>query len=142
MIRKAIHAALAASVLLLPSLPTAAATTLKVKAIEHAQLLGILNLQGELFHVQGIDLDDRHIFVTSVDVSNHRGYLHEFDSATGKFLRRVELTDGTRYHPGGFSISGNSIWVPVAEYRAHSSAVLEEIDIETLQSCRQQPDGG
>ncbi len=136
MIRKAIHAALAVGVLLLPSLPTASASTLKAKAIEHAQLLGVVNLKGELFHVQGVDLDGQHIWVTSVDVGNHRGYLHEFDQATGKFLRRVELTDGERYHPGGFSVSGNSIWVPVAEYRAHSSAVLEEIDIKTLQIRR------
>lgn len=136
MIRKAIHAALAASVLWLPSLPIAAAAPQRITAIEHAKLLGILNLQGELFHVQGIDLDEAHIWVTSVDVKNRRGYLHEFEQSTGKFLRRIELTDGVRYHPGGFSISGGSIWVPVAEYSAHSSAALEEIDIATLQIRR------
>lgn len=139
MFRKAIHAALAAFVMCLPNLPIASASTARVSAIEHAQLLGVLNLQGELFHVQGIDLDGQHIWVTSVDVRSQRGYLHEFDQATGKFLRRIELTDGARYHPGGFSISGNSIWIPVAEYRSHSSAVLEEIDLATLQIRRKIP---
>jgi hypothetical protein len=89
-----------------------------------------------LFHVQGVDLDSQHIWVTSVDVWNHRGFLHEFNRATGKFLRRLELTDGPRYHPGGFSIADHAIWVPVAEYNARSSAVLEEIDPDSLQIRR------
>jgi len=51
-------------------------------------------------------------------------------------MRRLELTDGARYHPGGLSLSGNSIWVPVAEMKANSSAVLIEIDATTLQVRR------
>lgn len=134
MVRKAVHAALAGLTLVLPGAPAAAHATLA--GIEHAQLQGTLNLQGRLFHVQGVDLDSRHIWVTSVDVWHHRGYLHEFNRATGAFERRLELTDGPRYHPGGFSLAGRSIWVPVAEYRSNSSAVLEEIDADTLQIRR------
>ena len=107
--------------------------------IEHAHLLGTLNLQGQLFHVQGVDMDSRHIWVTSVDGKHQRGYLHEFDRATGQFVRRLELTDGPRFHPGGLSIASHSIWVPVAEYRANSSAVLEQIDIDSLQIRRKIP---
>lgn len=136
MARKAIRAALAAIVLSAPSLPSAATPNQSAQAIEHARLLGTLQLQGELFHVQGVDLDATHIWVTSVDKEHKRGYLHAFDRATGRFVARLDLTDGERYHPGGFSISGGSIWVPVAEYRANSSAVLEQIDIETLQVRR------
>lgn len=104
--------------------------------VENAQLLDNLALSGELFHVQGVDMDARHIWVTSVDRRHHRGYLHEFDRTTGQFLRRVELTDGPRYHPGGISVLAHSLWVPVAESRPDSSAVLEEIDIESLQVRR------
>jgi hypothetical protein len=136
MVRKAIRAALAAIVLSAPSLPSAATPSQIEQGIEHARLLGTLQLQGELFHVQGVDLDAAHIWVTSVDKEHKRGYLHEFDRATGRFIARLDLTDVTRYHPGGFSISGGSIWVPVSEYRAHSTAVLEEIDIQTLQVRR------
>lgn len=100
-------------------------------------MLGALGLQGELFHVQGVELDGQHIWVTSVDTRNHRGYLHEFDQSTGVFLRRIDLTDGARFHPGGISISGGSLWVPVSEYRSHSSAVINEVDIETLRIKRQ-----
>jgi hypothetical protein len=103
-----------------------------VVPVERARLIDTLPLEGELFHVQGMDLDARHIWVTSVDTRAHRGYIHQFDRRTGKFQRRLEITDAARYHPGGMAMQGGSIWVPVAEYRANSSAVLIEIDKKTL----------
>ena len=106
------------------------------EAIEHARLLDTLALSGELFHVQGVEVDTDHIWVTSADRDNQKGYIHEFDRTTGRFMRRLELTDGPRFHPGGISMHGNSIWVPVAELKANSSAVLVEIDKETMQIRR------
>lgn len=97
-----------------------------------ARLVSVLNLDGTLYHVQGVDLDNAHIWVTSVDSDAHRAHLAQFNRTTGKLERQVDLTDGPRYHPGGFSLSGRSLWVPVAEYRPHSSAVIEEIDKRTL----------
>jgi hypothetical protein len=132
MIRKTIRSSLTALFLLLSSLSVAAAPDQPDSAIEHARLIGALRLDGELFHVQGLELDGRRIWVTSVDQENRRGYIHEFDRDTGKLLRRLELTDGARYHPGGISISGRSIWVPVAELKPKSSAVLVEIDADSL----------
>ena len=103
-----------------------------VTGIEGARLADVRTLDGVLFHVQGVDLDADHIWVTSVDAANRKGYLHQFNRKTAKFERQVELTDGDRFHPGGFSIAGDSIWVPVAEYKPHSSAVLVELDKRTL----------
>jgi hypothetical protein len=103
-----------------------------VKGVEGTSLADVRNLDGRLYHVQGVDLDDKHIWVTSVDAESHKGYLHQFNRATARFEREVEVTDGARFHPGGFSIAGDSIWVPVAEYRPHSSAVLLELDKRTL----------
>ncbi|MBX9662920.1 DUF6454 family protein [Novosphingobium sp.] len=100
--------------------------------LEHGRYVGALQLQGEVFHVQGLALDPKHVWVTSVDNAGQRAFLHLFDRASGRFLRRLELTDGARYHPGGLSLSGGSLWVPVAELRPDSSAVLVEIDAETL----------
>jgi hypothetical protein len=91
-----------------------------------------LPLEGELFHVQGLDVAGRHIWVTSVDLANQKGYLHQFDRATGRLLRRLDVTDGARFHPGGISVSGGSIWVPVAEMKPDSSTTLLEIDAATL----------
>ena len=126
MIRKALLAALAAVAL------TPAATHARPGGIEHAQLIDTITLRAPLFHVQGVDLDSQHIWVTSVDSKHQRGYLQEFDRATGAFMRRLDLTDGARFHPGGISIANHAIWVPVAEYRSNSSAVLEQIDPDSL----------
>jgi hypothetical protein len=104
----------------------------KVNAIEGARLAGIRDLKGTMYHVQGMDLDSGHLWVTSVDIEHKRGFLHQFNRTTGQFERQVELTDGVRFHPGGISVSGDSIWVPVAEYRPHSSAELVELDRKTL----------
>jgi Family of unknown function (DUF6454) len=136
MIRKAIGSRLAAFTLLFSSLAVSASPTEMRDSVEHARLLGTLALNGELFHVQGVEVDTDHIWVTSADRDNHKGYIHEFDRATGQIVRRLELTDGPRFHPGGISMSGNSIWVPVAELKANSSAVLVEIDKDTLQIRR------
>lgn len=125
--------------LALAVLSVAAAPDRSDRAIEDARRIGALALDGELFHVQGLALEHRRIWVTSVDEKNRRGYLHEFDRRTGKLLRRVDLTDGARYHPGGISIAGRSIWVPVAEYRPRSSAALVEVDAGSLAVRRTIP---
>ncbi|WP_454716684.1 DUF6454 family protein [Caulobacter segnis] len=134
MIRDRILAASAALLLL-----TGAAAAQPVTAIERARLVDILPLDGELFHVQGMDLDAQHIWVTSVDTREHKGYIHQFDRRSGKFQRRLEITDGVRYHPGGMAMHGGAIWVPVAEYKANSSAVLVEIDKQTFKVRRRIP---
>jgi len=136
MTRKTIRTILTALSLLLISLTAAAAHEESNEAIQNAQLVDILPLNGEVFHVQGVDLDSRHIWVTSADLANHRGWLHEFDRHSGALLRRLELTDGPRYHPGGFSLHGGSIWVPVAENAPDSSATLEEIDTASFRIRR------
>ena len=136
MLRKAIACVLLTLCLGVPGAANARSSQNAGSGIEHAQLLDAIALKGKLYHVQGVDLEGQHIWVTSVDIFRHRGYLHEFDRATGALLRQVELTDGPRYHPGGFSIADHAIWVPVAEYRSKSSAVLEQIDLDTLQIRR------
>ena len=136
MTRKRIRSTLTALSLLLLGLTAATAQQEISEPVENGQLVDILPLDGELFHVQGVDLDSRRIWITSVDLTARKAYLHEFDRRTGKALRRLELTDGPRYHPGGFSLHGNSIWVAIAEMRPNSSATLAEIDTDTLQIRR------
>jgi len=136
MIRKTLRTGSTVLFLLLSSLSVAAAPDTFDGAIEHARLLGTLPLEGEMFHVQGLELDSRRVWVTSVDQTSHKGYIHEFDRQTGKLRRRLELTDGAKYHPGGISISGGSIWVPVAELKPNSASVLVEIDADSLRIRR------
>jgi hypothetical protein len=112
--------------------PVNTATVNTIVGLEGCRLQETHALEGELHHVQGLDLDRRHVWVTSVDTPARKGYLHQFSRATWKLERRIDLTDGPRFHPGGFSVHGDSIWIPVAEYRPHSSAIVEEIDRRTL----------
>lgn len=136
MIRHLVHAGMAVLFLMVSSFSVAAAPELFDSSIEATRAIGAFRLQGDLFHVQGLALQPGRIWITSVDNEGHRGFLHEFDRATGKALRRLELTDGARYHAGGISISGRSIWVPVAEMKPHSTAVLVEVDADTLKVRR------
>ncbi|MDT8760156.1 DUF6454 family protein [Sphingomonas psychrotolerans] len=136
MVSKTMQSGLTMLLLALSSLSVAAAPDSFDGTIEHARLLGALQLKGELFHVQGLELHGDRLWVTSVDQVNHKGYIHEFDRRTGKLRRRLELTDGARYHPGGISLSGRSLWVPVAELKPESTSVLVEIDADSLQVRR------
>ena len=77
MIRKPIRSRLAAFSILLWSLTVSAAPPERSVGIEHAQRMGTLTLKGQLFHVQGVELDREHIWVTSLsrlrlDASNGR----------------------------------------------------------------------
>ena len=103
-----------------------------VEGIEGARLVETLPLRGTLYHVQGVELDKEHIWITSVDTVSRKGYLHQFSRRTGELERQIDVSDGPRFHPGGLSLAGNSIWVPVAEYKPDSSAVLLELDRTTL----------
>ncbi|WP_294197309.1 DUF6454 family protein [uncultured Sphingomonas sp.] len=134
--RQLVRSAATALLLLTFGLSVAAAPQPFSDAVEGAHFRGATMLNGELFHVQGLALQGGRVWVTSVDRRTRRGYLHLFDRATGRFVRRIELTDGARYHPGGISIDGHSLWVPVAELRPDSSAVLMEIDTETMRVAR------
>jgi hypothetical protein len=92
----------------------------------------ILELQPVTHHVQGVDTDGAHLWVTSVDTPTRKGYLHEFSLEEGRELRHIELQEGDLFHAGGIEINGDSIWLPVAEYRANSSAVIQKRNKQTL----------
>ena len=46
---------------------------------------------------------------------------------------RLELCDGLVYHPGGLTADGETIYVPVSEYRPDSSAHIYKVDVETFE---------
>jgi len=96
-------------------------------------LVRTVDLEGESHHVQGIALDATRLWVTAVDKDQKKGYLQEFSTSTGKRLRTVDVTAGERYHPGGMSADGDSLWLPVAEYRRASSAFIQKRSARTLE---------
>lgn len=89
-------------------------------------------LEGETFHVQGIVVEEKRLYLTSVDRKTRKGFLFEYELPSGKRLRSVELQDGDRFHPGGFDADKDFFWIPVAEYKRSSSAVIQKRNRKTL----------
>ena len=96
------------------------------------KLVRTLPLKGPTNHVQGIDFDAGILWVTSVESANRKGYLREFSLLSGKVIRGVELQQGDRFHPGGIASDVGLLWVPVAEYRPHSTSVIQKRSKRTL----------
>lgn len=109
-----------------------ALTLLAQVAPEAPAPLRVLALQSKTAHVQGIDTDGKHLWVTAVERSTRKGFLYEFSLPDGKLERSVEVQNGDRYHPGGIAASPDSLWIPVAEYRRTSSALIQKRSKKTL----------
>jgi hypothetical protein len=101
--------------------------------------VAVVELQADCHHVQGIDVAGDVLLVSSVERTARKGYLHRFALPSGKLLTRVEVQDGERYHPGGIALDGETIWVPVAEYRRASTSVIEQRDAASLRLLRRFP---
>lgn len=98
-----------------------------------ASLLHTISLEGDTHHVQGIAVDEGRLFVTSVDRAARKGFLSEYDLTSGRLLRCIEIQQGDLFHPGGFDVDDTSLWIPVAEYRPNSRAVIQRRSRQTLQ---------
>lgn len=96
------------------------------------QPISVTPLEGATHHVQGIVVDGTSLWVTSVDRLAKKGYLFEFELATGKRLRSVEVQQGAMFHPGGFDMDDDSLWIPVAEYKKDGHTVIQRRSKATL----------
>lgn len=87
-------------------------------------------------HVQGLDVDADWFWISAVDRRTRTGWVWRVDRRTMRTVAERNITDGPRYHPGGLQVSGNSLWVPLAEYRAYSTTRVLELDKITLAQRR------
>jgi hypothetical protein len=92
-----------------------------------------VELQAHMDHVQGIEVEGDRLWVTWVDRKQKTGHLGEFELSSGKMLKSVAVHNGDRFHPGGIASDGDSLWIPVAEYRPNSSAVIQRRNKNTLE---------
>jgi hypothetical protein len=101
------------------------------------------------FHPQGFALVGDRIFMSSVEILEPTqrfpqpvdgldrtpgrgvGHVLVLDRA-GNLLHDVTLGEGSVYHPGGIDFDGESVWVPVAEYRPNSASIVYRLDPDTL----------
>jgi len=112
------------------------------------ELVRRIPLRFETHHPQGLALVGDRIFLSSVEVTEEpqrlpnapwstpgRGIGHVFVlDDEGRLLRDIRLESGDSYHPGGIAFDGTDVWVPVAEYRPASNAIVFTIDPITLES--------
>jgi hypothetical protein len=135
----------------------AASPVLSAPTLEH-QLLGIdratawmpageIPIQFPTFHPQGMVRIGPTFYISTVEITRApaahpkqpggrdagAGVGHLFKiSADGALLADLVLGEGDAYHPGGIDYDGRFIWVPVAEYRPDSHAILYRVDPRTM----------
>lgn len=108
-----------------------------------------IRLDFPTYHPQGFALVGDKIFMSTVEIleptvrypepvdgydrTPGRGVGHVLVmTRTGRLLADVKVGEGHMYHPGGIDFDGESVWVPVAEYRPNSKSVVYRLDPETL----------
>jgi hypothetical protein len=114
-------------------------------------LVATLPMDFRTFHPQGMAKVGDVFFVSSVEIAvptaplvpaaggydrsagEGTGHLFKIDR-NGHLIGDLKLGDGSIYHPGGIDFDGRHIWVPVAEYRPNSRAVIYRVDPETMKA--------
>jgi uncharacterized protein DUF6454 len=146
-------AALAASLMALAGAAMAQSTlTAGLMAVDRATVwkpAGAIPVRFETFHPQGMVRIGQEFFVSAVEVRRAPAFHpraqggHDRDagagvghlfriSADGALLGDLVLGEGDAYHPGGLDYDGQSIWVPVAEYRPDSHTIVYRVDPKTM----------
>jgi hypothetical protein len=108
-----------------------------------------LKLNFPTYHTEGIAFSDKHIFLSAVQILQPTvkyptpqggydrtpgkgiGHLFVMDTA-GHLQKDITLGEGDMYHPGGIDFDGHNVWVPVAQYRPNSSAIIYRVDASSL----------
>jgi hypothetical protein len=91
------------------------------------------------FHPQGMVKIGETVLVSSVEVIDREagkgvGHLFKIDM-TGHLVADLRLGEGAIYHPGGIDYDGESIWVPVAEYRPDSHSIVYRVDPAAMKAA-------
>ncbi|MDQ2963056.1 MAG: DUF6454 family protein [Pseudomonadota bacterium] len=120
------------------------------RAIKWTQVAAI-PINFNTYHPQGLVKIGDTYFVSTVDIRKPTtryaqlqdgydrdtgegvGHLIKFD-AKGSLITDLTLGEGSVYHPGGIDYDGKSIWVPTAEYRPNSRAILYRVDPGTMKA--------
>lgn len=113
------------------------------------KLTNTVKLDFPTFHTEGMAFAGDRMFLSAVEIleptqkyptpqdgydrSPGKGIGHLFVmDRQGKLQKDIVLGEGDMYHPGGIDSDGQNIWVPVAQYRPNSSAIIYRVDATTL----------
>jgi hypothetical protein len=84
-------------------------------------------------HPQGMVKIGDTFYISSVDKENPAGHLFKIDK-DGALVADLPLGAGEIFHPGGIDYDGKDLWVPVAEYRPDSRAIVYRVDPKTMKA--------
>lgn len=123
--------------------PSAASRFDKLPNKPRWNLMATIPLRFNAFHPQGLLKIGDSFLLSAVDIREKTrklkkgaydrtpgvgtGYLFRFDES-GHLKKQLIVGDGPIYHPGGIDTDGQSIWMPVAEYRPNSHSIIYKID--------------
>lgn len=117
-------------------------------------LTGKLALKFPTYHTEGLAITPEHLFLSAVQVieptqkyptpqggfdrTPGKGIGHVFVlDKQGNLQKDIVLGEGDNYHPAGMDFDGTSVWVPVAQYRPNSTALIYRIDAGSLDVTKQ-----
>jgi hypothetical protein len=124
-----------------------------VKRLSKATILKLMDtikLNFRTYHPQGMVKIGKHFYLSSVETiikpdkfENFKdgydrspgegvGHLFKFDHS-GNLIAKINLGEGTVYHPGGIDFDGKYLWVPVSEYRPNSRSIIYRVNAENLE---------
>ena len=119
----------------------AATATLLTTSPSEWEFVGSVDLKFDTYHPQGLLKVGDTFYITTVKVARRprysrngkqitvqdegagKGYLIQFD-AEGNLLKKIELFEGTIFHPGGKDFDGEHIWVPITKYYPFSRSLI------------------
>jgi hypothetical protein len=113
-----------------------------------------LHLDFPTYHTEGLAITPDHIFMSSVQIieptQKYPSPVDGYDRTAGKGVghlfvmdrqghlqKDITLGEGDMYHPGGIDFDGKNVWVPVAQYRPNSSAIIYKVNAKTLEVSKQ-----
>jgi len=85
-------------------------------------------------HVQGLAVTDESFWISSVDRRAKVGWVIRVDRKSLKVVAERKLVKGAQFHPGGIQLTGNDLWVPLAEYRRRSTSTMLRLDAQSLET--------
>ena len=113
-----------------------------------------LKLNFPTYHPEGLAITPDHLFLSSTQVTEptqkYPSPVGGYDRSPGKGIGHLFVMDrqghlqkditfvvGDMYHPGGIAYDGTNVWVPVAQYRPNSSAIIYRVNAKTLAVTKQ-----
>ena len=88
---------------------------------------------GDTHHVQGIDFDERRLWVTSVDKEQHKGYLQEFSLASASICARSMSPGATSIIPAAYLCPAIPFGCRLRNTGVRARAVVQKRSTRTLQ---------